>query len=103
MQGPGLYGRVALQAVAQAFGHRQHPLAHRQARYDVIDEMGCGLDHAPGVACRTHAAALAGEDDQEVVPTLSAAGPSKAVAENATFEVAAEFALDVGRHRADLL
>ncbi len=44
-----------------ALRHGEHPLAHGKRRKDVIDEMGCGLDHAAGVAGRTHAAALATE------------------------------------------
>ncbi len=40
-----------------ALRHGEHPLAHGKRRKDVIDEMGCGLDHEAGVAGRTHAAA----------------------------------------------
>ena len=41
---------VALQVVANAFGHRQHPLAHRQAGKDVVAQVRCGLGHAACVA-----------------------------------------------------
>ena len=60
--------------------------------------MRCRRDHAPGVARRAHAAPLAGEGDEEVVPTVAAPCPREAVGEDAAREVAAEFALDVGRH-----
>jgi hypothetical protein len=98
VQRQSLYGRVALQVVAQALRHRQHPLAHRQPRHDVVRQMGGGLDHAPRVAGRTHAPALTRVGDEEVVTALATAGTGKAVGENATFEVAAKFVLDVGRH-----
>ena len=51
--------RVALQEVAQALGHREDPLPHRQVRQDVIGEMGCGRHHAPAVARWAHAAPFA--------------------------------------------
>ena len=33
------------------------------------------------------------------MPALPATGPGETVGEDATFEIAAEFSLDVGRHR----
>jgi len=41
---------VAVQEVAQAPGHGQDPLAHRQRRQDVVGEMRCRRHHAPGIA-----------------------------------------------------
>ena len=87
-----------LQEVAQALGHRQHPLAHRQRREDLVDQMGGRLGHAPRVAGGTHAAAFAGKRDQEIVPALPAAGTGEAVGQNAAFEVAAKLPLHVLRH-----
>jgi hypothetical protein len=52
---------LALQEVAQPLGHREHPLAHRQGREDVIDKMRGGFGHAPGAAGGADAAPLAGE------------------------------------------
>lgn len=95
MQRQRFYGRIVLQVVAQALGHRQHPLTHRQSREDVIGQMGGALHHAPGIAGRTHAATLARVGDEEVVPALATAGTGEAVGQDATFEIAAEFALDV--------
>jgi hypothetical protein len=51
----GLCSASAVQEVAQALGHRQHPLPHRQSWQDVIGEMGRGRHHAPGIARRAHA------------------------------------------------
>ena len=99
VQRQGLHGRIVLQEVAQALGHRQHPLAHRQPRHDVIGEMRCGLDHAPGVAGRAHAAPLAREGDQEVVLTLLTESAGETVGEDAAFEVAAKFPLHIRGHR----
>ena len=95
MQRQGLDGRIVLQVIAQALRHREHPLAHRQARQDVVGEMRSGLDHAPGVAGRAHAPALAGVGDEKVVAAFAAAGAGKTVGEDAAFEVAAKFALDI--------
>jgi hypothetical protein len=84
-----LYGRVAAQVVAQALGHRQHPLPHRQPRHDVIGEMGGGLHHAASIARGAHAAPLAGERDQEVVSTRLTEGTCKSrprVSSQATFD-----------------
>jgi hypothetical protein len=50
MQGQGLDGRIILQVLA----HRQHPLAHRHARHDVVGEMGGGFDHALFKPCMKH-------------------------------------------------
>ena len=43
---------VALHEVAQSFGNRQHPLAHRQARENVIRQMRSGLHPGPGCYAR---------------------------------------------------
>ena len=90
---------VAVQEVAQALRHRQDPLPHRQARQDVIGEMGRRRHHAPGVARGADAPALARERDQEVVPALPAAGAGEAVGKDAALQVTAELALDVGGYR----
>ena len=70
---------IALQEVAQALRHRQHPLAHRQRREDLVNQMRRRLGHAPGVAGRTHPAAFARKRDQKIVPALPAAGTGEAV------------------------
>ncbi len=73
----------ALQVPAQALGHREDPLAHRQRREDVVDQVRGGLRHAPGGAGGAQSPALAGEGDQEVVTAGHAAGTGKAVGEDA--------------------
>jgi hypothetical protein len=94
--------RLALHLIsiwpAQPFGHREDPLAHRQRRDDVIDQVRRGLCHAPGVARRTQAAPFAREGDQEVVPAVRTSGAGEAVGENAALEVTAELPFHVGRH-----
>jgi hypothetical protein len=49
-QGRTLEISVTLQEVAQALGHREDPLPHRQRWQDVIGEMRCRRHHAPRVA-----------------------------------------------------
>ena len=54
---------ITLQKIAQPFGHRQHPLAHRQTREDMVG-------HAPGVARWEDSTAFAGEGEKEFVTTI---------------------------------
>lgn len=63
--------RLPLQVPAQALGHRQHPLPHWQGWEDVIDQVGGGLRHAPGVARGANAAPLAGEGHQDEFDRLN--------------------------------
>lgn len=83
--------RITFEVIAQALGHREHPLAHRQARDDMVSEMGGSLHHATGGAGRTDAPALAGVGHQKVVPAVGAAGAGETVGEDAALEVTAEF------------
>jgi hypothetical protein len=87
---------IALHEVAQALGHRQHPLAHRQAREDVIGEMRRRLHHAPRVARGADTPAFAGEGHEVVVRAVSAAGTGKAVGKDAAFEVFAKRLAHIG-------
>ena len=52
---------VVVQEGPGALRRGEYPPAHGKRWKDVIDEMGCGLDHPAGVAGRTHAAARATE------------------------------------------
>ena len=52
-------GAIALREVPQPFGHRQYPLAHRQAGEDVVAEVCRRLGHAPRGARGADAPALA--------------------------------------------
>ena len=61
---------------APALEYRKHPLAHRQARDDLVGQMRGGFHPTAGGAGRADAATLAGVGDQEVVPTVCVAGTS---------------------------
>jgi hypothetical protein len=58
--------------LAQPFGGRQHPLAHRQAGENMVRQVCRRLHHASGVAGRADAPALAGIGDEVVVPAVIA-------------------------------
>jgi len=90
---------LPLQVPAQPLGHREHPLAHRQGWEDVIDQVGSGLRHAPGVAGRANAAPLAGEGHQEIVAALPTTRPRTTAGKDAAFQVPAKLPLRVGRDR----
>jgi len=89
---------LALQEVTQALGHREHPLAHRQGREDVIHQMRRGLRHATGVARGAQPAPLTRERNEKILPTVRAAGAGETVGENAALKVTTKFAFDIGRH-----
>ena len=76
------YG-LALQEVAQPLGHREHPLAHRQGREDVIDQVGGGLGHAPGVARGAECSPFARKGDQEIMPAVRTSGAGEAIGKDA--------------------
>jgi hypothetical protein len=65
----------------------------------VIGQMRCRRHHAPGVARRADAAALARERYRQVVAARIAIDAGKTVGEDAALQVAAELALDVGGYR----
>ena len=81
---------VALHEVAQPLWYRQHPLAHRQARQNVIGQVRRCLHHALGVARRANATALAGEGHKVVVSAVITTGTRKAVRKDAALQVFAK-------------
>lgn len=83
---------------AQPFGHRADPLAHRQRREDMIDQVRRRLRHTPGVARRARPAPLARKRNENIMPTVRAAGARETVGEDAAFEVTTTFAFHIGRH-----
>jgi hypothetical protein len=50
---------IVVQVITQPHGNRQHPLADRQSRTNVVGQVGGGFDHPPGVASGTDTTALA--------------------------------------------
>ena len=86
---------VTLHEVAQPFGHRQHPLAHRQAREDVVRQVCRRLHHAPGVARGADATAFAGIGHEVVVSTVITPRPGKAVGKDAALQILAKGLSDV--------
>jgi len=50
---------IMLEVITQPLGNRQHPLADRQSRKNVVGQVGGGFDHPPGVAGGTDTTALA--------------------------------------------
>ena len=86
--------RIRLEEVTQTFRQRQHPLAHRQGRKHMIDEMRGGLRHAPSIAGRTNAASFAGEGDEKVTTAIRAVGTGEAISEDAAFQVPSEVPFD---------
>ena len=90
---------LPFQIPAQPLGYGQHPLAHRQGWEDVIDPVGGGLGHAPGVARGADAAALAGEGHEEIVAALATACAGEAIGQDAALQVASEFALHIAGYR----
>jgi hypothetical protein len=72
----------------------EDPLAERQRWQHVIGQVGGHLHHAPGVARRADAAALAGEGDEALGGARIAADAGKAMGEDAAAEVGAEVVLN---------
>ncbi len=71
--------RIVLQVVAQPLRNRQHPLADRQSRKNVVDQMSCSFDHPPGVASGTDTTALARPGNEKIVTALGTPGAGKAI------------------------
>jgi hypothetical protein len=63
----------------------------------MINQVGCSLGHAPGVARRADTTALTGEGDQEIVTALPAMRPRKVVGNDAALQVGTQLALGVRR------
>jgi hypothetical protein len=83
---------------SEAFGNGEDDLADGYVGNNVIHQVNCSLGHAPGVAGGAGAPALAGERDEEVVPTGGASDPSEAVGQDTALEVAPEFLFHMIRH-----
>lgn len=86
----------------QGPGETQHPLPNRYRGNDMIDQMCCGLDHAPGATGRTKTASFARERHEMFVPATVAFHPQKTVLKEATLQVLVEFVCDECRPSAAL-
>ena len=63
------YLRFCSEQEPQRIGEGQHPLPDGLPGQHVVDQVRSTLDHAPGTAGRTAAAALAGKRDQSFMLT----------------------------------
>ena len=90
------HGPITLHEVAQSLGHRQHPLAHRQAREDVVRQVSRCLHHAPGIARGANTPAFAGIGHKIVVSTVVTPRPGKAVGKDAALQIFAKDLADIG-------
>jgi len=104
LYGSGDHGQAAAQSLraageehAQRPGEAQDPLAHRYGRDDVVDEVGRGLDHAPGAAGRTKPTPFAGKSYQLLVAAAVALDADEAVFEQAAAQVVVELPGDERR------
>ena len=85
-----------LHEVAQGRGHREHPLAHRQAGKNMIAEVRSRLHHALRVARGEDTWGFAGDGHEVVVSAVVAPGPGKAVGQDAAFQLFAKGLADIG-------
>ena len=81
-------------AVSERIRKREHPLPDRDLGQHPVDEMGCGVAHAPSATGRTEAAALTREGHEPVVAAGVAVDTEEAVGEHAALEIGADLALD---------
>jgi len=102
LDGPDDDGEAAAERIgpageeqAQRLGEAQHPLADRHLGKHMVDEMGRGLDHAPGAAGGAEPAAFAGECHEVLVLAAIALHAQEAVFEPA----AAQIVLEFGEHK----
>ena len=80
---------------AQRDRKREHPLAHRHARDDAVDQVGSALRHAPRPTGGAKPAPLTGEGHQLLVRATRAQRKRRqAVGEDAAFEKGIELVFD---------
>jgi hypothetical protein len=72
-----------LHEVAQGRGHREHPLAHRQAGKNMIAEVCSRLHHALRVARGEDTWGCEGDGHEVVMSAVVAPGPGKTVGKDA--------------------
>jgi hypothetical protein len=74
---------VVVEVGTQALWDGKNPLPCGHMRQHMVGEVRGDLAHAPGVAGRAYAAALAGERDQPLVAATLTPGPGEAMGQNA--------------------
>jgi hypothetical protein len=78
---------------------REHELPDRHRRQDAIDEVRCGVRHAPARAARTHRAPLTGKCDEQIVSAHVAVHAHEAVRKDAAAQIRAQLRLHIPRER----
>jgi hypothetical protein len=86
-------GVIPGQAVAQAIGQREHPLAHRHPRQQVVDEGGRVLRHPPPPQLEQKPR----EGHEPLERTLRTPKPREAFGQDPATQEVAELVLDKGR------
>ena len=95
--------RTATPSAAALAGSETHPLAHGCPGYDVIDQVGGGLNHAPRTASGTKSALSTGKGHQLLIGAVCATQAQKTVGQNATIEEGIELVFDkIGETRSGL-
>ena len=85
---------VSSEQDAQRDRKRQHPLAHRHARDDMIDQVGGSLCHAPRPARGAKPSPLARKGYELLMAAVPTAQPQEAVGENAAVEKGVKLLFD---------
>jgi hypothetical protein len=84
--------------VAQAVGHREHPLAHRHVgRKHVLDEVGGPLGHPPAATARAEAPPFAAEWHEPLERAVGAPHPREAVRQDTAAQELLKLVDDEGR------
>ncbi len=86
--------RTATPSAAALAGSETHPLAHGCPGYDVIDQVGGGLNHAPRTASGTKSALSTGKGHQLLIGAVCATQAQKTVGQNTAIEKSIELVFD---------
>jgi len=81
----------------------QDPLPHRDLWKDLINQMGCRLHHASGIAGGTDSASFTREGDEKIASTAGTSCSGKAMPQDATRQIVAEIPLELCSNRGTLL
>ena len=78
---------IAGQKIPQSFGKRQDPLTHRHLGEDMINPMGGGLRHTPGIARRANTPPFTGIGNEEIITTPGTPRPGKPMSQDTAFQI----------------